>query len=203
MTSVSAHRPRLRLPLPFYVSLSILLSAGVACNDPQRSGRDAGEGGASMRRLPGVSSDIAFDASVASIRELFGQAFPNRGSGTVESPMVEYEQRGGTGRLRDDAIGYRNRLRRMATIWITPAESGSVVRCQVRVQRLDTADRRTFQSQREFNDVPNATPIEREAGVDPAKEQSWTDVSRDTALERELLSIVMSRTGREGSLNEE
>jgi hypothetical protein len=180
------------------VALSLALVAVGACNGPEQRGSRTGDTSASMRRLPGTSPDVAFDASVEAIREYFTQAFPSRDLGTVESPMVEYEQRGGTGRFRDTAIGFRNRLRRKATIWVAPAEAGSVVRCQVRVQRLDTADQRTFQSQQQFNDVPNETPIEREAGVDPSKEQAWTELERDTALERELLSVVMSRVERKG-----
>lgn len=189
MTRVSFRTVRRRLASSMAASLTLV----VACNDPESSGLRPTEAGASMRRLPETSVDVAFDAAVEAIRQHFTQAFPSRDLGFVEGPMVEYDQRGGTGRIRDTAIGYRNRLRRKATIWVAPSEAGALVRCQVRVQRLDTSDQRTFQSQQEFNDVPNATPIEREAGVDPAQEQSWTDLPRDQAMERELLSIVINQ----------
>ena len=89
-----------------------------------------------------------------------------------------------------DSLNYKNRLRRSATLWISSAESGAVAKCQVRTQRLDTADHRIFQQQQQFNDLPNSTPIDRGAGATTDQNQAWTEMQRDRQMERELLQVL-------------
>ena len=113
--------------------------------------------------------------------------------GVIQSAPSEYEQKGGTGRIRDAAIGFRNRMRRIGAIVVQEVGEGCIVKCKVAVQRLDTADHRAFRSNQQFGDVPNETPIQQEAGVSPQQEQVWTDMPRDRALERQVLDVVQNR----------
>jgi len=113
--------------------------------------------------------------------------------GQVRSVTTEYEQRGGTGRIRDTALKFPNRLRRTATLYVQPWGEGSVVHCVVDVQRLDTADHRVFRDMERFDDYPTDTPIDREAGVTAAQDQVWTDLPRDVQLERDILEVVRSK----------
>jgi hypothetical protein len=156
--------------------------------------------GWSQASLPGVGQDAAFDAAVQAMRQWFTrleEVQPSRG--VVQSEPSEYVQRGGTGRLRDGAIKYPNRMRRTATLLVQSTETGCVARCEVRVQRLDTADLRAFRDNNRFDDYPNETPIDREAGVDSEQAQQWTDLPRDRGLERDILEDLRRRVSDAGS----
>jgi hypothetical protein len=124
------------------------------------------------------------------MRQYFNHVQDLRLEGRLVSGWAEYDQKGGTGRLRDATLNYRNRLRRRATLWISAAEPGAVAKCQVRTQRLDTADHRVFEQQQQFNDLPNSTPIDREAATTTDQNQAWSEMQRDRQMERELLQVL-------------
>jgi len=142
--------------------------------------------------MPNVSSDAAFNAGLLAMHQYFHQVEVARPQRRLESEMVEYDQKGGTGRFRDTALNFKNRMRRKATLWITDSGNGCIARCQVRRQRLDTADHRLFQQQQQFNDLPNTTPIDRDAATTTSQNQAWTEMSRDRKMERELLQVLFN-----------
>lgn len=142
--------------------------------------------------MPTVSMDRAFDAGLIAMRQYFNHVNILRAEGRLASGWAEYDQKGGTGRFRDATLNFKNRMRRRATLWISSAESGAVAKCQVRRQRLDTADHRIFQQQQQFNDLPNSTPIDRDAATTTDQNQAWTDMQRDRRMERELLQVLFN-----------
>ena len=150
--------------------------------------------GWSQRQVPGVTLDEAVTASAAAVRQWFPRTDVRVSNyGLIRTGAVEYSQKGGTERIRD-SIGYRNRLRRSATIEVRPGENGCVVKCVVERQRLDTADRRVFQQNDSRNDVPNETPVTRgDAGLRVDQQDAWTDMPRDRALESDILSAIVAR----------
>ncbi len=176
-----------------------ILAIGVpACSELTSATEPAGRsGGATPLTLPNTSTDVAFDAGLAAMRHYFNQVDSNPAIGKIESGQVEYAQTGGTGRFRDNAFKFRNRMRHKATLWITRSDSGTLARCQVRVQRLDTADHRVFRDQQRFNDLPNTTPIDREAGVSSVQNQAWTEMPRDRKREREILQVLFNQASGE------
>jgi hypothetical protein len=143
--------------------------------------------------LADTTPDRAFDEAIVAVRQYFPAFDASRADMRIITPMVEYSQRGGTERIRDSAFKPNNRMRRRATLIVSPNGDGSVALCEVRVQRLDTADHRAFQQHREFNDVPNSTPIQRDAGVSGAQSETWTEMPRDSKLERDILQIIFNR----------
>lgn len=143
--------------------------------------------------LPDAPRAAAFDAGVHAMRQWFTVAEASPAKGLIRGASKEYEQEGGTGRFRDAAVGYRNHLRRSATLLIRERSSGCVASCEVRVQRLDTADHRLFHQNRQFSDVPSDTPIDRDAGISPQQAQVWTDLPRDRKLERQILDVLRRR----------
>lgn len=173
----------------------ILLAAALpACSELDgANARSEPSGGATPLRLPDTPPDVAFDAGLAAMRQYFKQVEASPAEGRIDSGVAEYVQTGGTGRFRDEALKFRNRMRRRATLWITQSGTGSLARCQVRVQRLDTADHRVFEQQQRFDDLPNATPIDRDAGVSSLQNQAWTDLPRDRRREREILQVLFNR----------
>lgn len=149
--------------------------------------------GWSQITLPNVSRDAAFEAGVHAMRQWFRLDDVSADSGVIRSAASEYDQKGGTGRIRDAAIGYRNRMRHQATLIITDQGTGCVVQCCVAVQRLDTADHRVFRDNSRFQDYPNETPIDRDAGISSSQDQVWTDMPRDRKLEQEILGVIRNR----------
>lgn len=172
---------------------AIALAGAQGCSElSTTSGTDGASGGATPLKMPNSTTDVAFDAGLTAMRQYFNHVDAIRAEGRLVSGWAEYDQKGGTGRLRDATLNYRNRLRRRATLWIRPTESGAVAKCQVRTQRLDTADHRLFEQQQQFNDLPNSTPIDREAGTTTDQNQAWTEMQRDRQMERELLQVLFN-----------
>ena len=148
--------------------------------------------GWSQITLPNVPRDAAFDAGVRAMQQWFRLEDSSPSSGVIHSAAVEYDQKGGTGRIRDTAIGYRNRMRHKATLIVMSQGTGSVAKCSVSVQRLDTADHRVFQDNNRFQDYPTQTPIDREAGL--ANQTRPDRHARDRSLNRK--SSASSATAR-------
>jgi len=188
------HRPGTGLAWALIGGLALIGTIGCSqSGDGVFSPRPRVEGW-SQRRLPGVSLDEAVTVSAAAVRQWFPRTDVRVSSyGLIRTGAVEYSQKGGTERIRD-SIGYRNRLRRNATIEVRPTNDGCIVKCVVERQRLDTADRRVFQQNDSRNDVPNETPVARgDAGLRVDQQDAWTDMPRDRALEADILSAIVSR----------
>ena len=92
-------------------------------------------------------------------------------------------------------VGKTEIARRLARLAFRETDGGCVVHCQVRVERLDTADHRVFRRNEQFSDVPSETPIDGDAGIDPRRSQVWTPMPRDREREREILALVRQRVG--------
>lgn len=174
---------------------SLLLTILAGCNSGGGEGvvdRPRVEGW-SQRRASGVSVDRATEATKASLQQWFGRVNVQPGSTLlVQGGPSEYAQKGGGDRIRD-TVGFNNRLRRTATVQIRAIDDGCQIQCVVERQRLDTADHRVLQENRGGSDVPNATPIERDAGLTRDQQDSWTDLPRDRDMERTILNSILAR----------
>ena len=182
----------LSVPHAILAACALVLAGAQGCSELSTSSADRNIGGVTPLKMPSVSTDRAFDAGLIAMRQYFNNVDARRTEGRLVSGWAEYDQKGGTGRIRDATLNFRNRMRRRATLWISSAESGAVAKCQVRRQRLDTADHRIFQQQQQFDDLPNSTPIDRDAGTTTDQNQAWTDMQRDRKMERELLQVLLN-----------
>lgn len=199
MQSRSIRNKSARQAVAMLQALALIAVAGCSSLEPDESGLGGlaatSSRGWSQVNLPGIQQDAAFDAAVAAVRQWFTLEVTSPETGTVRSRMQEFDQKGGTGRIRDAAIQYRNRMRRSATVIVENTETGCVAKCAVRVQRFDTADHRVFRDQSRFDDYPSETPIDGEASVSAGKDEVWTDMPRDRQLERDILDAIKSRSG--------
>ena len=188
-------KSKIRISHATWIACFLVLLTGAGCNNTGSEGvvdKPRVEGW-SQRRAPGVSVDQATDATKTSLQQWFGRVNVQPGSPLlVRGGPSEYTQKGGGDRIRD-TVGFNNRLRRTATVQIRPMESGCQIQCVVERQRLDTADQRVLQENRGGSDVPNATPIEREAGLTQDQKDSWTDLPRDRDMERTILNSILAR----------
>lgn len=185
-------------PLTFRFSIglaSCTALAGFGCADPMDSmGGSQRAGGGRQLRLANVSVDRAFEAGTYAMQQWFRGVDPRPSGGLIRGLATEYTQSGGTERIRD-VIGFPNRMRRRGTLSIQALGDGCRLICRVDRERLDTSDHRIFRQQRSINDLPNQTPIERDAGLTASQEQAWTSLPRDRALEQDILELIRSRTG--------
>jgi len=198
-----------RMSVAIRAGLPVLVVLGgltVGCSDARPSDsidtRRSATGDWTQVRLPNTPPEAGFNAGLYAMQQWFRVTETDPQRGVIQSAPSEYEQKGGTGRIRDAAIGFRNRMRRIGAIVVQEVGDGCIVKCKVAVQRLDTADHRVFRSNQQFGDVPNETPIQQEAGVSPRQEQVWTDMPRDRALERQILDVVQNRLQGEAEAKE-
>ncbi|MCB9851578.1 MAG: hypothetical protein H6819_00670 [Phycisphaerales bacterium] len=150
-------------------------------------------GGATPQTFRNVSMDSCMDAATIVIRENFGAVRTSATTGTIEGGPQSFTQRGGTARVTDPALKPTYKMRRFGTIWLTQGDGGVIANCQVRVQRLDTTDYRAFRTHDEFNDLPTATPIDSDAGLRADQQEVWTDLPRDSEMERQILGAIYRR----------
>lgn len=150
-------------------------------------------GGATPQTFRNVNTEACLDAATVVIRDQFGNARVSANNGTVEGGPQSFTQRGGTERVADAALKPTYKMRRFGTIWLTPTDDGVIANCQVRVQRLDTTDYRSFRTHNEFNDLPTGTPIDGDAGLRADQREAWTELPRDNTMERQLLGAIYRR----------
>ena len=168
-------------------------SAGCSEAELSSPARARNEGWTTIR-LPNTSRAEAFAAGEYAMRQWFRLEEVSPNNGQIRSVMMEFNQRGGTERLRD-AVKFPNRMRHRARLVVLEQAPDTIVRCIVEVQRLDTADHRVFRANERFTDYPNDTPIDRDAGITAGQDQVWTDMPRDRQLESDIVSVVKSRVG--------
>jgi hypothetical protein len=111
----------------------------------------------------------------------------------IETQPVEATMRGGEGRIRDSVVKVPNRVRRSATLEFSNRGEDLEAYCQVKMERLDTSDYRVFAQQRQSEDAPVETPIDREGATTARQNQVWSSAGRDESMEREILSEVHDR----------
>jgi len=169
-----------------------LLGSAVGCDASARRGGPVRFEGRT-ERFAGVTAATAFDAAEFALRQWFRVDQSRPDEGLLTTFPSEYDERGGTGRIRDDAVRFPNRLRRTATVRVRSTADGAAVECVVKRERLDTSDHRVFAHARTFDDLPNQTPITAEAATTPRKNEVWTDLGRDRALEMDILRTVRER----------
>ena len=146
-------------------------------------------------RLQNTSRAEAMAACEYAVKQWFRVEEVSQPNGQIKSVMMEYNQRGGTERIRD-VVKFPNRMRHQARVVVLEQGPDTLVRCAVMVQRLDTADRRVFRDQDRFTDYPNDTPIDRDAGVTANQSEVWTDLPRDRQLESDILGVVKNRVAK-------
>jgi major membrane immunogen (membrane-anchored lipoprotein) len=172
----------------------IALLAGCSQLGDTSSSRTHNEGWSQIR-MPSVSQPAAFDAGKHAVQQWFRIAEASVKDGQIRSVTTEFDQKGGTGRIRDAAIKYKNRMRHTATVYVESDGTGSIARCMVEVQRLDTADHHAFRDNTRGDDRPNQTPIDGEASLTAKQDQVWTDMPRDRQLEMDILNVLRAKAG--------
>ena len=165
----------------------LLMLAG--CTEQTRSARNY-----HAKRMTGVSKADAYRAAKATLREYdFRLGEEDRAKGRLRSVPRAETMAGGTGRLRDTALKYPNRVRRIALLEIVPHAEALELMCKVLLERLDTSDHKVFRREHGTHDVPSDTPIQEDGGLSGGENEVWTLVRRDRALERQMMAAWEER----------
>lgn len=87
-----------------------------------------------------------------------------------------------------------HRLRRVAEIMLRPGSQTTSIFCRIVVQDQITETHRMFSLDRSGRDVPNTTPIERDAATTTEQNTVWRTLQRDKSAERAVLEAILLRT---------
>ena len=184
------------LLLRWWVPVGLALLAAVGC--------ESGRSGSSMAdrpvRRPGdFASRWVPDTTLETVRpvaaEVFRSSFridTDRSTGDMlVSRPAEATDKVRAERVRD-VLGRPNRHRRIALLRLNQDGSSVMLQCQVRLERLDTAEQAAFARER-GDDRPSDTPIDRLGADAPKARQEWVYVQRDRQAEAQILEAVVRR----------
>lgn len=175
------------------VSGSVLVMLA-GCTEQTRSAKNY-----HATRMVGISKADAFRAGKATLREYdFRIDEEDLQKGHLRSVPSGETIAGGTGRLRDSALKYPNRIRRTAILEVVPHAQALELMCKVLMERLDTSDHQVFRREHGTNDVPSDTPIQEEAGLTGRQNEVWTLIRRDRTLERRMMAAWTERLTGQG-----
>lgn len=175
--------------------ISMLLLSFAGCDDADPRLTDIPRQNWARQRFPDATEKQLFAAAQYAVRQWFPIKSADPEAGLITSYPLEEQERGGTGRIRDTAIHYPNRIRRRATVRLLPEGGTTVVECVVIKDRLDTADMRVFEKNRQFDDVNNQTPIQTEAATSARQNEVWSEIGRDRGMEQRILAVIRERIG--------
>ncbi len=145
----------------------------------------------------GAASRLLMNEDVDTVQPVAAQVFRRhfRVDAQASSPLVlvsrplELTEHAQPRRVRDVLRPSPNRRRQVAELYLTQEGAHVRVRCRVRTQRLDTAERAAFVRER-GDDRPTDTPIDRPGASSVSAREEWVEVGRDRNLEREILAAI-------------
>jgi hypothetical protein len=181
-----------RLPASFLAAL--LVATG--CDNlvqPARGPQEPAE--FSSIRLVDVSMADARAEALAVMKERFRLDSTASTATVLISRPLETTDRADreTAGIREVLSGSSNRHRQIAQVHLVERGPDVLVSCNVRVQRLDVAERSAFLPQRSAEDRPSNLPSERAPGTQTLLEEDWSNVGRNRQLEQDILSEIADR----------
>jgi hypothetical protein len=180
-----------RLKAAFSGGVMVLAGVLTGCATDQPGGSHiarTGSANVSTVRLPGVSVEQV--APVA--RRVFRQSFSIDSEASLPNLWVSRPTEVGQERpvgVRGALSGARLRHRQIAELQLLPERDSVLVRVQVRLERLETAERQAF-ARPDGDDRPTDTPIDRIGPSDTGGREDWLPAGRDRKAEQELLSEI-------------
>ena len=178
-------------PLTWCVLLP-LLAAAAGCSET---------GGVRMRQQEWALEDAEPDAVLAEgttiLQREFGRVKVDRAARRIVTAPVEFTTGRESGTARD-LYGGQSTMRRVAEFSVGRRGGTTVARLRVDVQRRDTVQRAVVQPEGyRLSDAPgHETPVDRDAATTTEQNTVWTQVRRDTRLERQLLEELRERFAR-------
>lgn len=160
---------------------------GCSSTEPRgrRSAERATAGQASMR-LSGVRPDDVAPVAERVFRQYFSIDREKSAPGSyVSRPLEDRDLARATG-IRGSVSGAHVRQRRTARLDLLREGANTLVRCNVRIERMEAVERVAFARQ-QGDDRPTDTPIDRAGSGGVGSRQEWVAAGRDRDIEQQIL----------------
>lgn len=174
-------------------SISLLLNA-IGCTE-QREGMVFGGWGArdvASRRLLNINLDAVQPIADRAFRQYFRVDRQASSAHEWFSHPTESSKPRQSERVRDWLSASPNRHRLLAGLRIIQEGKHVLVQCRVRIERLDTAERAAFASER-GDDRPTDTPIDRAGASSADVREEWVRIGRDRQTEYLILEAIQEQ----------
>ena len=149
-----------------------------------------------VRHVQGQKRAAVFGAAEAALNDLsyrIYEADPTAGViNALPRSAIPAEEETGVGSRQ----GPRVRLRRVAYVRLTQTAAVVNVYCKVVVQEQTTEAHRMFRHDHRVSDIPDDTPIDRDAATTTEQNTVWRTIRRDKAAERRIVEAVLDEAGR-------
>lgn len=151
-----------------------------------------------QRVIRGASTDAVLAEAAVVLQREFGRLQVDPVTHRIVTQPVEFTTQRSSGTARD-LYGGRSTMRRKATFTVVDQDDSPVARLRIDVERRDTVRRAIMQPRsHRISDAPgHETPIDRDAATTHEQNTVWTQVRRDTKLERALLEELRERLERQ------
>ncbi len=149
-----------------------------------------------VKHVQGRKRAAVFAAAEAALKELSYEIYnadPAKGTINalpISATAAEKETRAGSG------PGSQTRLRRAVYVRLTQSAAVVNVYCKVVVQEQTTEAHRMFRHDHRVSDIPDDTPIDRDAATTKEQNTVWRTIRRDKATERAILEAVLDQAKR-------
>jgi len=160
----------------------------------QRTARRSGD--SASRHMLDTSIDAVRTTAIRVFRQDFRLDSDASTDNVFVSKPVELTDYPHRERVRD-VLGSPNRHRQIATLWLSQDGPHVMIRCQVRIQRLDTVERAAFAHHR-GDDRPTETPIDQVGGTSPNTREEWVPLGRDRPIEARILDTIVQQLAEPG-----
>ncbi|MCL2330553.1 MAG: hypothetical protein FWC56_04540, partial [Phycisphaerae bacterium] len=150
--------------------------------------------------LPGVSLSQARTIAVQVLREHFRLDAENSTELVLRSHPTDTDVRadGESKPMNEVLSGRTGRRRQWAEIVLVERGPDVLVRCQVGVQRQETAERSAFAPMRGGDDRPaEIGSSDRSTAIETRGREVWKNVGRDRQLEHAMLEKMADRTAKQ------
>jgi hypothetical protein len=184
--------------IPIATIAAALWTSG--CNEPIGGG-GMGDAGYARQTFRTASRAEVFQAAQAAFRQYFSIADADPATGTITSRPQEVDARGEPTQVRE-LLGGQSRRRQIGELRVLTRGPEVIALCRVQRQRLDTTERRAFQTQRGDDRPTENTPFEAEAGATGEQRTAWTNIGRNRSLEADILRSLRMRIEPEEATTE-
>jgi hypothetical protein len=151
-----------------------------------------------MSRIPNVDAAAVRPAALQVFKQYFRLDADASSGMVLRSRATETESRGDREQagVREILSGRGDRHRQLAELHIIGGGAGVTLRCQVRVQRLETVERSAFAPIRGGDDRPaESKPLGRSEASETRASTDWVNVGRDRQMERQILDEIGEAMG--------
>ncbi len=149
-----------------------------------------------VRHVQDGNRAAVFDAARTALNNLgYGIDKADQATGVINAQPLPATA-AGRGTPVGSRLGSQTRRRLVAHVRLTQTAEVVNVYCKVVVQEQTTEAHRMFRHDHRISDIPDDTPIDREAATTTQQNTVWQTIRRDKAAERRILEAILTQAGQ-------